>query len=122
MQIVAAAAASYARAGYFTVIDGIVIPRWFLRTLQDALLSENVQVAYAVLRASKSTCIARAAGRHKERLPDADAVDQLWHEFANLGELEAHVLDTDELDPMQTADALAARLNKLLLRSERNTA
>jgi len=30
MRIVAAAAAGYADAGYFTIVDGIVSPRWFL--------------------------------------------------------------------------------------------
>lgn len=33
IQIVAGAASSYAAAGYFTVIDGIVIPGWFLEPL-----------------------------------------------------------------------------------------
>jgi hypothetical protein len=30
MRIVAQAAAGYADAGYFTIIDGIVLPSWFL--------------------------------------------------------------------------------------------
>jgi hypothetical protein len=35
MQIVAEVAARYARAGYFTVIDGIVSPHWFFPPLRD---------------------------------------------------------------------------------------
>src|SRR5947209_260448 len=37
MSIVARAAVSFADAQYFTVIDGIVSPRWFLGPLRDAL-------------------------------------------------------------------------------------
>src|SRR5438067_12827411 len=34
MSIVATAAAGYARAGYATVIDGIVLPAWFFEPLR----------------------------------------------------------------------------------------
>jgi adenylylsulfate kinase-like enzyme len=37
MRIVAGAAAGYASAGYFTIVDGIVLPRFFLEPLRDAL-------------------------------------------------------------------------------------
>jgi hypothetical protein len=50
MGIAAAAAAGYARAGYATVIDGIVLPAWFFRPLRDALQRDGFAVAYAVLR------------------------------------------------------------------------
>src|SRR5580698_6628761 len=37
MRIVALAAAGYADAGYFTIIDGIIIPGWFFEQLRDSL-------------------------------------------------------------------------------------
>jgi hypothetical protein len=121
MRIVAAAAASYARAGYFTIVDGIVIPRWFLRPLWEVLESDGLDVAYAVLRASKPTCVARAANRDKDRLSDVEAIDRVWEEFADLGELERHVFNTDEVHPEQTTEMVAAGLHdKLLLRLERS--
>ena len=35
MRIVADAASTYADAGYFTIIDGIIIPGWFFEPLRD---------------------------------------------------------------------------------------
>lgn len=37
MRIVAAAAAAYAAAGYLTIVDGIVLPRFFFEPLRDGL-------------------------------------------------------------------------------------
>jgi adenylylsulfate kinase-like enzyme len=37
MRIVGDAAAGYAAAGYFTIVDGIISPRWFMAPLRDAL-------------------------------------------------------------------------------------
>src|ERR1700678_3473141 len=50
MHILAEPAASYASAGYFTIIDGIVSPRWFFKPLRDSLRASGHSVAYAVLR------------------------------------------------------------------------
>src|SRR6266496_1494350 len=50
MQIVGEVAARYARAGYFTVIDGIVSPRWFFESLRLALTVAGPRTAYAILR------------------------------------------------------------------------
>ena len=110
MEIVATTAAGYARAGYVTIIDGIVIPRWFLRPLHQALDADGISVAYAVLRASKETCVSRAAIRAEGGLTDTEVIGRLWEEFAQLGKLEKHVLDTELTEPAQTADALAAGL------------
>jgi hypothetical protein len=37
-------------------------------------------------------------------------IDQLWHEFADLDELEDHVIENEELSPERTAAVLADRL------------
>ena len=50
MGIVARAAAGYTDGGYLTIVDGIVIPAWFLRPLREALETAGHRVAYAVLR------------------------------------------------------------------------
>jgi hypothetical protein len=74
MGIVAEAAAAYAAAGYFTIVDGIILPGWFLQPLRDALRDAGHPVAYAVLRAPLSVCAARAQSRQPQRLADASVV------------------------------------------------
>ena len=111
MGIVARAAAGYADAGYLTVVDGIVIPRWFLAPLRDGLREAGHDVAYAVLRAPLELCLERAHDRPAER----EVLVRLWHSFADLGPLERHALDTSALTPEQTADVLRRRLDELTL-------
>lgn len=115
MHIVARASAAYANSGHFTIIDGIVLPRWFLGPVREVLGSEGLAVSYAVLRAREETCVARAASRSQAELGEAGVIRELWQQFADLGELESHVLITDETPPEETADTLAARLNGELL-------
>lgn len=115
MRIVAQAASGYAAAGYFTIVDGIVIPGWFLEPLRDALHDAGQQVAFAVLRAPLSACRARAQARTREPLDDPRVVEQLWQSFADLGRLERHALDVGELDPEGIADLLERRLQDGLL-------
>ncbi len=110
MEIVAEAAARYANAGYFTIIDGIVSPQWFLEPLRDALQASGHSVAYAVLRAPLSTCLTRVASRVPSHLSDALVVERLWHDFAELGPLEPHVIESEA----QSADVVTAVLAKRL--------
>ena len=106
MRIVAEAAAGYAGAGYFTIVDGIVIPRWFLRPLRERLEASGHAVAYAVLRPPLAVCLARET--------DRAVVEQLWREFADLGDLEPHVIETEGRSVAEIADALEP--GELLLR------
>lgn len=116
MRAVGRAAAAYALDGYFTIIDGIVIPRWFLRPLREVLESEQLGVAYAVLRASMETCVCRARNRATERgLAKRKVIEALWREFEELGELEDHVLCTEQAQPEELATTLAARLHDHLM-------
>ena len=110
MKIVAGAAAGYAKAGYFRIIDGIVSPRWFLEPMRDSLRVAGHTVAYAVLRAPLSVCLSRARDRVPDRLSDAAVIERLSHEFVNLGRLETHVIDTGA----RAADAVADVVNELL--------
>lgn len=115
MQIVAGAASSYAAAGYFTIVDGIVIPGWFLEPLRAALLEAGQRVAFAVLRAPLSVCLTRAQGRTREPLDDPEVIERLWQSFADLGQLEHYALDVADLSPAGAADLLEQRLRDGLL-------
>ena len=113
MRLIGEVAAGYARAGYFTIIDGIFIPGWFLEPLRDALITSGNTVAYAVLRAPLAVCRARAADRDRDPLRDLEAVEQLWNAFADLGELERHGVSTDGADPAAVADLIERELDQL---------
>jgi predicted kinase len=111
MQIVAEAAARYARAGYFTIIDGIVGPRWFFEPLRDALTAAGLRTAYAILRPPLPIAIERATIRPPTRLADRSVIEHLWNGFADLDEtLEGHVIDNSELTAAETASAIEERL------------
>jgi hypothetical protein len=110
MQIVGEAAA-YARADYFTVIDGIVSPRWFFRPLRDSLAARVSDVAYAILRPPLRVAIERASLRESTRLADSKLVEQLWNDFADLDEsLENHVIDNGKQTAPETAALIDERL------------
>jgi ribosomal protein S18 acetylase RimI-like enzyme/predicted kinase len=115
MGIVAHAAAEYAAAGYHTIVDGIVIPDWFLEPLADRLRAAGCQVAYAVLRASLSTCTERARERGREPLGDPTVIEQLWMSFADLGELERNAIDLDGEDAEEAANCIERRMASGLL-------
>jgi len=110
MEIVAGAAAGYAEAGYLTIVDGIVIPEWFLEPLRGALQAAGHRVAYAVLRAPLATCLERIQAREGQPPVDREALSRLWQSFDGLGELEANVLDVDGRSAEETADLLEQRL------------
>jgi predicted kinase len=115
MRIVARAASEYTAAGYLTIVDGIVIPGWFLGPLRDALHDAGHRVACAVLRAPLSVCGARAQARAGEPLGDREAIEQLWRSFSDLGDLERHALDVGDLSPEEIADSLERQLADGLL-------
>ena len=110
MRIVAAAAVGYSRAGYETVVDGIVIPGWFFEPLRDSIRAAGFDVAYAVLRPPLAVAVERAASRVSRRLSDAAVVEQLWNSFADLGTLERHAVDNGMQTPARTEEQIAERL------------
>ena len=110
MGIVADVAAAYANAGYFTIVDGIVIPRWFLDPLRDGLHAAGLDVAYAVVRAPLSVCEARL--REREGLLDPDAIARLWSDFEDLGDLEGSALEVAGLSPEEAADVITRLLEE----------
>ena len=111
MGIVAAAAAGYAAGGYFTIVEGIILPGWFLAPLRDELRAAGHEVAYAVLRAPLATCRERAVARTTQPPADPGVVESLWRDFADLGPLEPHAIDVDAATPAEAADLIARRLD-----------
>jgi tRNA uridine 5-carbamoylmethylation protein Kti12 len=110
MRIVGEAAAAYANAGYFTIIDGIVSPRWFFEPLRDSLQNAGLMVAYAVLRPPLAVCRSRAVMGESGQPADPAVVGQLWEEFADLGSLERHAVDTETEGAAEVAATTAQRL------------
>lgn len=113
MRTAAEAAASYARAGYATIFEGIVIPRWTLGTVRETFEDAGVPTSYAVLRAPQAHCVARVGER--EGVPDAYAPDTLaalCSEFDDLEAFEQHAIDVAGLDAEEAAAAVAARLDE----------
>jgi hypothetical protein len=110
MRIVAHAAAGYAAAGYFTIVDGIIMPRWFLEPLGDSLRAEGHRVAFAVLRAPLDVCASRASIRESQPPADPDVGENLWRDFSDLGVLESHAIEIGTKRPEEVAELLADRL------------
>src|SRR5215212_5804761 len=81
MKIVGEAAARYASADYFVVLDGIVLPRWFLTPLRDALREAGQEVAYVVLHAPLEVCASRVAEREDVPLPEQEVLLSMWSQF-----------------------------------------
>ena len=111
MRIVAGAAAGYAEAGYRTIVDGIVIPGWFLEPLRDALREAGHEVAYAVLSAPLEACLERVQGREGDPPVDAGAIEQLWRSFARPRRARgARARRRRPAAPSEVAELLAQRL------------
>jgi len=107
MASLAAAAAAYATGGYPVIVDGIVGP-WFLEPWRGVMRQHALDGAYVVLRPSEAVTVARATARGADALTDAEPVRFMWRRFADLGDLEAHALDTTGLDPDATVEHLLA--------------
>jgi tRNA uridine 5-carbamoylmethylation protein Kti12 len=105
MRAVAETAAIYAAAGYFTIVDGIILPAWFLRPIADELGKAGHSVAYVVLRAPLDECVKRVSNR-EGLLGEPGVIERLWRDFSDLGELEAHVLEVKEGSPEEVADRI----------------
>ncbi len=115
MQIVGEAAAGYAKAGYFTIVEGIVLPGWFVEPLRDHLRNRGLDVALAILRPSLDICTERAGQRPSRRLGDPLVVEQLWRSFSSLDALERYVIDSGNQGPDETAEIVSERLRRGLL-------
>jgi len=100
---IAAAAVSFADGGYDVVVDGIVGP-WFLEPFTIAARRASLRLHYLVLRPSVDSVLARVEGRSPGELGDIAVITDLHGQFAELGDLESHVLDTTALRLDETVD------------------
>jgi predicted kinase len=93
MEALAAAALSYARGGYFVVVDGIIGP-WFLAPFRR----DGTAVHYVVLQPPLEEAIRRCRARGGDTLTDPHVIAALHGQLADLGELRDHALPTAGLD------------------------
>jgi broad-specificity NMP kinase len=111
MRTAAEAAARYANAGYETILEGIVIPRWTLGTIRETLQAANVPTAYAVLRAPHPECAARVHDREGDPdLFEPGVLAAIGSQFDDLGEFERHAVSVAGMDAEEAAAAVATRL------------
>ena len=90
MRALARSARAFAEGGYHVVLDGVIGP-WFLPTLRGEL-SGGPSVSYLVLRAPEAEALRRVRERQG---PGASAqVRHMAAAFAELGEWQAHAVDT----------------------------
>jgi tRNA uridine 5-carbamoylmethylation protein Kti12 len=110
MRIVGEVAVGYGSAGYWTIIDGIIIPGWFYEPLRDSIGAFGFDLAYAVLRPPLALAVERAGSRRSSP-SKADVIEQLWSAFSDLGVLERHAIEiTERQTAEQTAELVAERL------------
>lgn len=108
LDVVAGAAFTYAAGGYATIVDGVVGP-WMLHHFRDR--PSDVDVHYVILRPERDVALARAQTRTAPgALTDRAPILAMWDQFADLGEYEAHVLDTSLQDTSQTLRRLTEGL------------
>lgn len=105
VEAIVATASAYARGGYDVVVDGIIGP-WFLAPFRVAAERDQVAMAYVVLRPDLETTLKRASERAAGELKDVDAITGLYGAFADLGQLEGHVIDTGGMDAAEAAEAV----------------
>lgn len=94
VEAVAASAKRYTQGGYEVYVDGIIGP-WFLGPWLR-LSEEGLDVRYVVLRPNVRETVMRAMNREKRKeFPlTPEIVTALWNSFSDLGEYEAHAVDT----------------------------
>ena len=110
MDMAADVARRYASAGYTTILEGIVLPQWFLDPVRAVLAEAGCSVSYAVLRAPLEQCIKRAGARDFKPVEDPAVVEQVWRQFSDLGRWEPHAIDVRDATPDDVAELLARRL------------
>ncbi|WP_284744567.1 AAA family ATPase [Amycolatopsis sp. RTGN1] len=106
--VIAEAACGYGRGGYDVVLDGVVGP-WALEPFRDAAERDGLDLFYVVLRPSLEVTLARGTAREGRELTDVEPITGMHGAFADLGELENHVIDTTDHSIEDTVDAVRRR-------------
>lgn len=106
MEIAAGVAGTYARHGFFVVLDGVIRP-WTL----PYFLNLGLPLHYVVLRTSAEEAVSRCQMRGGDSLSDQVIVAGLFEEFADIGPYEANILNVLGMDRGQTLDAVISAVN-----------
>ena len=110
LRAAAAAAVSTFDGGYDTILEGVIGP-WMLPTVLDVFDLATRPVDYVVLRPTLASCLRRATQRDptpriagNPPLAASGPIRDLWHQFADLGPLEGHAVDTTGLTAEATVE------------------
>lgn len=107
---IVAAAFAYAAGGYFTIVDGIVLPL-FLAPYREAARAQTITLDYLVLRPKNADIsLARVQHRDTHGLKAEGPIRDLYSQFGALGALESHVFDSGMHEAAQIAATLAPRI------------
>lgn len=114
ISVLAGAAFGYAAGGYQVICDGIVGP-WFLEPFRSAAAGTGLALHYVVLRPDEATTVSRAVSRRQGSdgrpvLRAAGPVLAMHRQFADIGELERHVLNSADQDAAKTAATVRQHL------------
>jgi hypothetical protein len=96
-----AACFAFAGGGYFTILDWVVGP-WFLDVYRDDARRTGIFLDYVVLRPSEAQASQRARDRVDRPIADYGPMRPLFRQMSDMGELEAHVIDTSDLSVNDT--------------------
>ncbi|WP_353111262.1 AAA family ATPase [Microbacterium sp.] len=108
MRVIQQAAFTYAAGGFNTVVDGIIGPWMIGRFAADSRVAAAPRLHYVVLRPSRDEAVRRAQARTRPgALVDEGPIVSLWEQFADLGGLEPHAIDTTDQTPPETLQAVA---------------
>jgi hypothetical protein len=92
------------------LLDGIIGP-WFLRPFRDGGGRAGVPLHYVVLPPGLTQTLRRARERSARQLHESGPIRSLHEQFSQLGDLEAHVLDTSGLTAEQTIEQVRAAMD-----------
>ena len=92
-----------------TVVDGVIGP-WMLHHFRAcATEAPDVTIDYVVLRPRRDIALSRALARTTaDALLERAPILAMWDQFADLGPLDHHVLDTSDDDASRSAQRIAA--------------
>jgi hypothetical protein len=112
LDVIAAAAFTYALGGFTTFVDGIVGPWMLPHFHRRARIHPELPVHYVVLRPAREVVLSRAQRRTEPTaLTQEGPILHMWDQFVDLGEFERHVIDTSREDRYFSAQSVAAAID-----------
>jgi predicted kinase len=107
VEVIAGAAFTYAAGGFTVIVDGIVGP-WMLGHYGRARAGHpGIPLHYIVLRPDRAETLRRAQRRTApDALVDEGPILSLWDQFADLGALDRHTINSTGQSAADTASAV----------------